>query len=41
MSEWRLNIILAKNPQFVRLFGNSIHSIIRKVQCINEGDREV
>ena len=40
MSEWKLNALLAKNPELVKLFGNSSHPIIRKYQHINEDDGE-
>ena len=40
MLEWKLNGKLAKNPQFVRLFGNSSHPLFRKYQHSNEDDGE-
>ena len=38
MVEWKLNAILAKNPELIRIFGNSYHPLIRKYQHINDGE---
>ena len=40
MLEWKLNAILSKNPEFIKIFGNSSHPLIRKYQHINEDDGE-
>ena len=42
MIEWKLNLILANNPQLVRMLGNSSHPMIRKHsgQFIDEDDIE-
>ena len=40
MLEWKLNALLARNPKFVEIFGNSSHPLIRKNQHINEDDGE-
>ena len=38
MLESKLNAILAKNPELIKILGNSSHPIIRKYQHINEDD---
>ena len=38
MSEWKLNLILAKNPELLPMFENSFHPLIRKYRHINEDD---
>ena len=38
MLEWKLNSILAKNPELIKIFGNSSHPLVRKYQHINEDD---
>ena len=38
MLEWKLNAILAKNPELIKIPGNSSHPLIRKYQPINEDD---
>ena len=40
MLEWKLNAILAKNPELIKILGNSSHPLIRKYQYINEDDEE-
>ena len=40
MLEWKLNAILAKNPELIKILGNSSHPLIRKYQHINEDDGE-
>ena len=40
MVEWKLNAILAKNPELIKRLGNSSHPLIRKYQHINEDDGE-
>ena len=40
MLEWKLNAISAKNPEIIKILGNSSHPIIRKYQHINEDDGE-
>ena len=40
MFGWKLNAILAKNPEIIRIFGNSSPPLIRKYQHINEDDGE-
>ena len=40
MFEWILNAILAKNPELIKILGNSSHPLIRKYQQINEDDGE-
>ena len=40
MFECKLTAILAKNPDFIKIFGNSSHPLIRKYQNINEDDGE-
>ena len=32
MFEWKLNAILAKNPELINIFGNSSHPLIKKYQ---------
>ena len=36
MLEWKLNAILAKNPELIKILGNNCLPIIRKYQHINE-----
>ena len=38
MLEWKLNAILAKNPELISKFEISIHPIIRNYRHINEDD---
>ena len=38
MFEWKLNVILAKNPLLIKIFENTSHPLIRKYQYINEDD---
>ena len=38
MIEWRLNMILAKNPQLVKLLGNRPHPSIRKYSHLFDDD---
>ena len=40
MVEWRLNVILAENPELIKILANSSHPLIRKYQQINEDDGE-
>ena len=40
MLELKLNVILAKNPEHIKILGNSSHPLIRKYQHINEEDAE-
>ena len=40
MLEWKLNAILAENPELIKILGNSSHPLIRKCQDINEDDGE-
>ena len=40
MFDWKLNAILAKNPDFIKIFGNRSHPLIRKYQHIIEDDGE-
>ena len=40
MFEWKLNAILAKNPELIKIFGNSSHPLIRKYQHNNKDDGE-
>ena len=40
MVEWRLNAILAKNPELIRIFENTSRAIIRNYQFINEEKEE-
>ena len=40
MLEWKLNAILAKNPELRKMLGNSFHPLIRKYQHNNEDDGE-
>ena len=40
MIKWKLNALLAKNPELIKLIGNSSHPLIRKYQYINEDDGE-
>ena len=35
MIEWKLNILLAKNPKLVRIIENSTHALIKKYNRIN------
>ena len=34
MLEWRLNLILAENPELVRVLGDSFHPLIRKYNYV-------
>ena len=38
MVEWRLNLILAKNPQLVKVVKNSSHSLIRRYSHLFDDD---
>ena len=38
--EWRLNVLLTKNPELIKKFTNSSHPLIRNYQRINEVDEE-
>ena len=38
MLEWRLNIILAKNPELVKILGNISHPLIRKHKLLFDDD---
>ena len=40
MLEWKLNVLLAKSPELIKILGNSSHPLIKKVQHINEDDGE-
>ena len=40
MLEWKLNAILAKNPELIKILANSSNTLIRKYQHINEDDGE-
>ena len=40
MLEGKLNAILAKNPELIKILGNSSHPLIRKYQHIKEDDGE-
>ena len=40
MVEWRLNAILAKNPEHKRIFEKISHPLIRNYQYINEEEEE-
>ena len=40
MLEWKLNSISAKNPELIKILGNSSHPLYRKYQHINEDDGE-
>ena len=40
MLEWKLNVILAKNPEPIKILRNSSHPIFRKYQHIKEDDGE-
>ena len=40
MLEWKLNAILAKNPELIKILGNSSHPLIGRYQHINEDDGE-
>ena len=40
MIEWRLNAILAKNPQLIKKFTNTSHPLIRNYSHIID-DREI
>ena len=40
MMEWKLNAILAKNPELIKILGNRSHPLIRKYQHIYEDDGE-
>ena len=40
MLEWKLNVILAENLEFIEIRGNSSQPLIRKYQHINEDDGE-
>ena len=41
MLEWRLNALLAKNPEVIKKFINSSHPLIRKCQYINEDHEKI
>ena len=41
MLEFRIDIILAKNPELIKVLGNSSHLLIRKYQFNNEDDEEI
>ena len=41
MLEWRLNIMLAKDPQLVKKLGNSSHPLIRKYRYLFDDDDDV
>ena len=36
MLEWKLNAILAKNPELIKILDNNSHPLNRKYQHINE-----
>ena len=38
--EWKLNVLLAKNPELIKILGNNSHLIFGKYQFINEDDGE-
>ena len=38
MLEWKLNALLAQNPELIKILGNSFHPLIRKNQYINDGE---
>ena len=38
MLEWKLNVILAKNPELKKILGNSSHPLVRKNQHFIEDD---
>ena len=40
MLEWKFNILLAENPDFVRIFENSTQPLIRKYIRFNEDHGE-
>ena len=40
MFEWKLNAILAKNPELIKRLASTSHPLIRKQQNINEDDGE-
>ena len=40
MLEWKLNVILAKNPKLLKILDNTSHPLIRKYQYNNENDEE-
>ena len=40
MIEWKFNLLLAKNPNLVKIFKNGNHPLIRKYQYINEDDND-
>ena len=40
MVEWKLNSLLAKNPELIKILGNSPHPLIRKYQHFIENDGE-
>ena len=41
MLEWRLIMMLAKDPQLVKKLGNSSHPLIRKYRYLPDGDGDV
>ena len=41
MMEWKLNILLAKNPELVKILENISHPLIRKYHHIKEDDGDV
>ena len=38
MLEWKLNAILAKNPELLKILDNTSHPLIRKYQHNNDGE---
>ena len=39
MIEWRINVILAKNPEIIKNFRNTSHPLIRKYsRFFNDGE---
>ena len=39
MIEWRMNLILSKKPQFIKILVNGSHSLLRKYcHLINDDD---
>ena len=40
MVEWNLKAIITKNPELIKIFGNSYHPLIRQYQHINKGENE-
>ena len=41
MLEWKFNVILAKNPELIKILDNTSHSLFRKYQYIYENDEEI